>query len=57
MSAGGADKKVIQELLHHASGKMTEVYIQVNSKAKGSTLSQVSGIFAVTLTIVVRGGS
>jgi site-specific recombinase XerD len=47
MSNGGADKKVIQELLRHASGKMTELYIQDDSKAKRSALSQVSGLFAV----------
>jgi integrase len=47
MSSGGADRKTIQELLRHASGKMTDLYIQGDSKAKRSALSKMSGIFAV----------
>jgi integrase len=54
MSNGGADKKVVQELLRHASGKMTEFYIQGDSKAKRLALSQVSGLFAVPAIPVAR---
>jgi integrase len=46
MSEAGADKKIIQEILRHASGKMTDLYISKSSKAKRSALSSVTGIFA-----------
>jgi integrase len=50
MSEAGADKKIIQEILRHASGKMTDLYIQKSSKAKRSALSSLTGIFAVPAT-------
>jgi site-specific recombinase XerD len=47
MGENHEDKKIVQELLRHSSGKMTELYMQGNTKAKRAALSQVSGLFAV----------
>jgi site-specific recombinase XerD len=44
----GEDLKVIQELLRHASPRITaEVYLQGHTLAKRSALDRVSGIFVV----------
>jgi len=48
MSEAGADKKIIQEILRHASGKMTDLYISKSSKAKRTALLSVTGIFAMS---------
>ncbi len=41
------DRRIVQEIMRHASGKMLDVYQHGNIEAKRSALNHASGIFVV----------